>query len=41
MLYLYDGKFETEVDLKGIDQSYKLKKIIEIVEKHYEEILVI
>ena len=41
ILYLYDGKFETEVDLKGMDQSKKLKKIIEIVEEHYEEMLVI
>lgn len=41
MLYLYDGRFETEVDLKGMDQSKKLKKIIEIVEEHYEEMSVI
>mgnify|MGYP000846034738 CR=1 FL=1 len=41
MLYLYEGKFKTEIDLKEMTQSHKLKKIIEIVEKYYEEALVI
>lgn len=39
MLYLYYGKFETEIDLRGLSQSVKLKNIIEVVEKHYEQML--
>ncbi|WP_051569250.1 ABC transporter ATP-binding protein [Alkaliphilus transvaalensis] len=41
MLYLYEGRFETELELKGLEQSKKLKTIIEVVGKHYENSLAI
>ncbi|QUH18711.1 ABC transporter ATP-binding protein [Alkaliphilus sp. B6464] len=40
ILYLYEGRFQREVNLTGVIQKEKLKQIIQIIGEHYEENLV-
>lgn len=39
LLYLYGGAFIEALDLKHMDQKEKLKEIIRVIEKHYENTL--
>jgi len=37
ILYLYEGSFKEERNMKDMDQKEKLKEIIGIIEKHYDK----